>query len=196
MARPPGIWALAQLYSLQDQREMSNDFWFHLSAAPDLNAWDGRLAAINLHLALTNALVPVTAVSVKFLGVDLLVSDGTGTVGYAGYQTVVGGVSGSALPEDVSVIVQKDTASYLPGDRGRWYFSGVPEVFTTGSYLNNLVGEVAWSTAAPLLMQSITDQGIQYDPAHYSPSNNNLLNIKVCTAVALLGTRRRRRFRF
>lgn len=193
--RPPGVWALATLFSRLDQKEMSNEFWFKLSAAPVLATWNGVLAADGLFTYLTNPLQNLTPTQIKFVGVNLLVNDGTGTIGFQGYGTVGGTVSGGYLPEDVSVIVQKDTASFMKGETGRWYFSGVPDAYANGSYLS-VLGETTWLAQAPSLLSTFVDQTITYTPAHFSPKNNTLNAIVAIGAVPLLGTRRRRRFRF
>lgn len=193
--RPTGLWALLTLYSRLDQKEMSNEFWFIPSQAPDLTTWSGNAAALAITTNVQTALYNQASIKQTYVGGNLLFNDGTGTLGFDSYVTSTGQISGTYLPEDCSVLVQKDTESFRPGENGRWYFSGVPDTFATGSYLNG-VGIPAWATALPQLMTSFVDQAITYQPAHWSPSNNTLKPIISVQTVGLLATRRRRRFRF
>lgn len=193
--RPTGLWALLTIYQRLDQKEMSNEFWFSMSAAPAIATWNGVGAAGALYTPILTVLEAVSATPIKYVGCNLIVNDGTGSLGFDNYTTAGGTISGTYLPEDVSVVVQKDTASFLPGEHGRWYFSGVPDSFATGSYLNS-TGIAAWLAALPTLLNSVTDQGVTYTPAHFSPKQSSLKPIVAVDAVGLLGTRRRRRFRF
>lgn len=193
--RPPPLWALLTVYSRQDQKEISNEFWYQPSAAPDLSTWAGGFAAKALYDPIATALIAVVTTKTIYLGADLIFGGAAGSIGYAYYESQPGTLSQDALPEDVSVLVQKDCASFARGSQGRWYFAGTAVTLTNGSYLNS-AGQAAWLTVGTTLLLPVVDQGITYTPVHYSPKQNLLLPIKEVLPVALLATRRRRRFRF
>lgn len=193
--RPPGIWGLLTIYSRQDQKEISNEFWYRLSAAPDLSTWGGVAACNALYTPIATALGLVTTTRTTFLGANLIVNNGAGSIGFDYYSSYAGTLTANPLPEDVCVLVQKDCGSFLPGSQGRWYFSGGSQGMATGSYLTP-AGLTAWETLGTTLNTNVVDQGITYEAAHFSPKQGALLLIQAPSVVALLATRRRRRYRF
>lgn len=193
-SRPPGPWGLCILYGLQDQKEFSNDFWFKLDGTPSFD-WDQAAAASAIVTALELALVPVMSLNAKWKGGSFLYNDGTGTKGAEYYLNNPGLLSGNAAPEDVAVVVRKNTVTFTPGSEGRWYFTGLAISNVQGSYLTS-GAQTDWQTAVSNLIADIPDQGVTWQHAHYHKKVNTLLRVPHATPVALLGTRRRRRFRF
>jgi hypothetical protein len=195
-SRPPGLWALLQVFYRLDGKEMSNDFWYRLSAAPTLPAWNGGSAATVIYGAVAAEMQNLTSSSVTFLGGWLYVNNGTGTIGFQHPDYVsVGLIGGNSLPEDVALVVQREASSFVRGTEGRWYFSGVPETFATGSYVN-ATGNAAISAFAIATIAPLTDQGITYTLSNFSPKLANMYAVTGITAARQLGTRRRRRVKF
>lgn len=198
-SRPAENFALCEMFMIQDQKEFSNLFWF----SPD---WDDIPDPTNLKadthdivLAMETKLKPVLSNAVTIKGGYVEYGDGTGdSVGFDYYADQAGVVDEDAMPEDVAVVVQKYTTEYTRSGRGRWYFSGTPDTFVTGSYLNVATGQAAFTVlAAALVAQIVTDDsGNTYSPYHFGPTTPVFKAIGAIETVALLGTRRRRRFRF
>jgi hypothetical protein len=195
MSRPPGIWALLRIFGAQDQKEFSNEFWYSISAGSPPSSWDRHAAAGVLYNAIASPLLATMSANCSLKGAEFYYNDGTGTLGVDYYQTHNSSAILSGIPEDVAVVVQKLTTNTTKKGRGRWYFAGVATGFVQDSYLNS-GGITSYQALAVQLKTAVTDQTITYSPAHYSPGLNMLFPIADTPVIALLATRRRRRFGF
>lgn len=195
MARPPGTWVLTTLFGFLDQKEWSNDFWWTISAGTPPSNWDEHAAAGAFHSAIATPLLVLLGRQAGVIGTRMYYNDGTGTLGVDWYQKQFSVSSTGCLPEDVAVVVQKTTNNHTKGGRGRWYFAGADETNQSASYLTP-TGITAWQALATALKTAVVDQGITYSPAHFSPKLSNIFPITNTPLVALLATRRRRRFQF
>ena len=193
--RPPGPWGCVRVYGTQDQKEFSNEFWYSISAGTPGSTWDQHAAAGAFYTAIGTAMIATMNSSCTLLGCDFLYNDGTGTIGVDYYSKLTNSLAFAGIPEDVAVVVQKITANTTKKGRGRWYFAGVGITELTDSYLN-ATGMTNYQALAVALKTAVTDQGVTWSPAHYSPQLNTLIPLKDCPVVALLATRRRRRFGF
>lgn len=194
-SRPPGPWGLVTWYGRLDQKEFSNEFWLSISAGGPAPGWDQYLAAQALYTSLTTNWAVPMATATKLLGVNFQYNDGTGTLGIDYYQTITGSGSGPALPEDVAVVVQKNTANQTRHGRGRWFLCGTANQYSNGSYLT-ATGIGFFQQIAIDLKTAIVDQGVTWSPAHHDKSTNTLRPITNDPVISLLSTNRRRRFRF
>lgn len=188
------LWARSIVYGRLDQKEWSNDFWYLIDSAP-LPFWSHSTAAAANFAVTANLMAAVMPMAATILGVQLYVHYAGGTVGTPYYDTINGAISGGYLPEELAVIVRKQTATVTPDGKGRWYFTCIPQSYVTGSYLND-AGITAYGGLGLQLWPQYSDQGITYTPANFSPTTGLLYPLVACEAVSLLGTRRRRRFRF
>jgi hypothetical protein len=190
-----GPWGLLIIRGASDQKEWSNDFWFSISAGTPSGSWNQLNAAQAILAALTANFFDALQQNSKVLGATFYYNDGVGTIGVDYYATVDGLDVGDPLPEDIAVVVQKITANTTREGRGRWYVTGIPASSLTGSYLNSS-GIALYATVATDWKTAITDQGVTWSPAHFSPSTGLLYPITNTPVIALIGTRRRRRFGF
>lgn len=186
-------WVRAVLYMNEDTKEASNVFWFDPGFGYVISFSSLALDTHDLVLALKTALLPILSSSVTIRGGYVEWSDGGTAIGIQSYQPAAGGITGDALPEDVAAVVQKITAGSGPSYRGRWYFSGIPESFSTGSYLNTGTGKPAMILAAASLLAPLSIGSNTLTPAHFGPSTSSFGHIILTNEVDLLATRRRRR---
>src|ERR1700742_3514795 len=190
MAMPAGPWFRIPLYGRSDQKEFSNEFWYYLFSGSPPSNWIRNTTAVAFFSKITGNLVYVYNASVTFLGIRMLYNDGSGTIGYELYSNLTGTDTGKLLPEDVSAIVQKQTADSTRSGRGRWYLPGFSESFADGSYLND-AGVTAFQAVAVDFKTKILDQGMDIRPAHWNRKTNHLLPIVDTPVVSLTATRRR-----
>lgn len=195
MARPPGTWMFGELFFVGDVKEWSIEFWYDGAGASLPTGYSADLTAENTLGTFSAAVAAVTGTAIKLVGLRVETNFGAGTFGGADYYNVAGGVSGDLMPEDVAVVVRKDTAIGGKSGTGRWRMSGIPESFCTGSYLN-AVGQLAYTNIQGQFGATVTDQGITWTPQLYSRKLNTLQPITLITTDLLLGTARRRRPRF
>lgn len=188
-----GPWIRVVMYLNEDTKEASNVFWFDPGFGFVINYGSLGSDSHDLVLAIKTGMEPVTGSSITIRGGYVEWSDGISSIGIQSYQPSPGGVSGDVLPEDVAAVVQKITGAPGPENRGRWYFSGVPESFTTGSYLNTGTGIPAYISFATFLQTPITLGSNTLTPSHFSPKTGNMNHITLANTVDLLATRRRRR---
>jgi len=193
--RPSGVWAMVRIFGTQDQKEFSNEFWYSISSGSPAPSWDQHAAAGAFYSALGTAIVNTMSSGCTLLGCVFYYNNGSGTLGVDYYSKLTDSLSVAGIPEDVAVVIQKITATPTKKGRGRWYFAGVGVSLMSNSYLNS-AGITAYQALAVQLKTAVTDQGITYSPAHFSPGMSTLLPIVDCPVVALLATRRRRRFGF
>jgi hypothetical protein len=192
-----GQWVLAELYQSGYDKLLSNLFWFKADGITFDSTFDYKGSGDAVIAALTNDIKGTLATTQTILGGSVLFGMPAGSYGVDVYQSQVGtGPAGSALPEDVAVVVQKNTDLLGPTNRGRWFFSGAPQAFANGNYLGS-GGHTAFLALANLLNQPIVlPGGGSIPPATFSPKIGTLQAISACSPVALLATSRRRRPRF
>lgn len=196
-SRPlPGIeWVCFTIYYEGDSKEVSNDFWYSVSAG-SIDATTNFAALITAFQ--TAVYVPFNAQvssEVRIEGIKGTFSNGNGAIGVDHYISQVGSSVGAPLPMDVAVVVQKETAGFQRKDRGRWFFAGFDAGVSEGSYLSN----TGISTILPFavaLKTAVTAGGITLSPAHFSRVDGGLEAITNTPIVGLLATARRRRNRF
>jgi hypothetical protein len=186
---------MVRIYGTQDQKEFSNEFWYTISAGSPPSNWDQHAAAGALYSAIGTPLVATMSSGCTLLGCEFYYNNGSGTLGVDYYSKLTDSLSIAGIPEDVAVVVQKITANATKQGRGRWYFAGVGVTLIANSYLTSS-GITAYQALATQLKTAVTDQGVTYSPAHFSPGLGMLLPLVDCPVVALLATRRRRRFGF
>jgi hypothetical protein len=186
---------MIRIYGSQDQKEFSNEFWYSISAGSPGSMWDQHAAAGAFYSAIGTPLIATMCGTCKLIGCEMYYNDGTGTVGAAYYSTLTNSSVFSGIPEDVAVVIQKLTTNTTKKGRGRWYFAGVGVTEVNDSYLNS-TGITNYQALAVQLKTAVTDQSITYSPAHFSPQLGTLIPLKDTPVVALLATRRRRRFGF
>lgn len=192
-----GQWILVELYQTGYDKLLSNLFWFLADGVTFDPTFDYTGSADTLLAHAANALAPSMPATQSFLGGNVLFNDGTGSYGVDRYHVTPGtAASGSPMPEDVAVVVQKSTNFFGPTKRGRWYFSGVSSLFINGNYLNN-GGVTLFTTISATLSNNVAiGSDVDVTPAVFSPKNSDLTAITNCSPVNLLGTSRRRRPRF
>lgn len=192
-----GQWVRVELYVNGYDKLFSNVFWYladGISFDPTFD-FKGDADALIAHLA--NGLKPLLHTTMTILGGDVIFNDGTGSYGVEVYNQTAGSApTGAAMPEDLALIVQKHTGFLGATHRGRWYISGVCNVFTVGNYINS-GGHAAMIAAGVVFAAGVSSGGGgDYSPAHFSPKLGELFAISTCSPVDLVGTSRRRRPRF
>lgn len=190
-------WCLVELYWTGYDKLLSNLFWFDNSLITYDPGFPYSSEAHSLVLALQTYMAPVMDASIISPGGYVEFHANGGTYGLPAYISKAGTApSAVPMPEDVAVVVQKNGDSSGPTHRGRWFFSGVSNIFQSGSYLNN-GGTTAFAALGVNLKTPIASvQSGDYNPATFSPKTGNLTVITACTVVHLLATARRRRPRF
>lgn len=197
-SRPTGgQWILVETFINGYDKLISNLFWYLADALEFDSSFDYHGSADTLLAHVANALAPSMPAGISFIGANVLFGKPEGTYGVNIYHVTPGtAASGSPMPEDVAVVVQKNTNFFGPTKRGRWYFSGVSSLFQNGNYLNN-GGNTLFITIAATLSQNVTvGSDIDISPATFSPKDGTLTQITSALPVNLLGTSRRRRPRF
>lgn len=193
-SRPPAgtQWARFVMYMAGDMKEWSMDFWYSVTSGTISPTTDIKAVTTAVYSSLSAGIKNVLCTQDWSRGCIGYFNDGSGTIGTEHYQIVGGTISDQSLPEDVAVIVRKQTANLAKGGQGRWYFSMIAEQFVNGSYLTN-DGITAYETCAVVFKTATTAGGLTLSPAHFSPKLNILIPIVNDPVVGLLGTRRKRR---
>lgn len=186
---------MIRIFGTQDQKEFSNEFWYSISAGSPGSTWDQKAAATAFYTALATPLIATMCGTCTLLGCEFFYNDGVGTIGLDFYSKLTNSSIFAGIPEDVAVVVQKLTTNTTKAGRGRWYFAGVGITEMSDSYLNS-TGITNYQSLAVACKTAVTDQGVTWSPAHFSPKLNLLIPIKDCPVIALLATRRKRRFGF
>lgn len=194
-SRPTTDWANITVYGFADQKEFINIFWYSIFSGAPTDSWDAHAAAGVIYAAVATTLADTMNSGAALIGCEFFYNFGAGTFGVDYYSSFPGTLNNKLLPEDVAVVVQKITALGGKTNRGRWYLAGVDSSLVSGSYLNP-TGQTSFQTFAVAAKTNVTDQGITYAPAHFSLQTTSLVPIKNTPVVALLATRRRRRYRF
>jgi len=188
------LWTRVEIYFVGPfQKEWSNIYWFQQSAAVGAANYESAAAAIYGQLAANHSNCMVTTATIE--GAYISFNDGAGTYGVPVYAATPGTIAGNALPEDVSAVVQRLTATPGPDGRGRIFVAGLPESFSNGSYLN-AAGLAALSAFALVLATGVTVGAVTFNPMFFSPKTDLLLAIILWNEIELLATNRRRRPRF
>lgn len=195
VSRPPPPWMLATIFGNQDTKEWSNEFWYVPSVSVAPSNFDPATLAADFFNAMHVVYVSYMHESASLKGAKATVDFTAGTFGGSYYSTEYGTLVNDALPEDVAVVVQKQTAHAGRSGTGRWRLTGMDDSCSTGSYLSPTgTGLIqAWVVQA---MLPITSQTVTYTPAHYSKKLGSIITLQGADVEALLGTVRRRRPRF
>lgn len=193
---PGTAYVRAAMYASADMKEMQNDYWYSVSSGSVDPSLDGTAIGTALRLNMVaewGNVMPSTAI---YRGLAVEVSDGTLTIGTDVYLTYPGSQLDQPAPEDVSVIVQKQTTHPGKAGRGRWYFGQFARGFIEGSYLST-AGRTLFEALAVKLKSPVTvvatGGSITLSPAHFSPKTGMLYPIHNDPVIGLLGTSRRRR---
>lgn len=190
-----GDWILYRCYGYQDQKEWSMDFWYSVFSGTPSTSWNAVTAATAFQTAINTPLLNVLSSNAGVIGGEMWYNFGTGVIGTPVYLDNVGTAGSSPIPEDVAVVIQKITQSAGKQNRGRWYVPGIDGANIIGSYLS-IAGIGNYQTLAIAFKASVSDQGLVYAPAHFNRVDGILVPLHDDPVVALLGTRRKRRFRF
>lgn len=192
-----GQWVRAEQYIQGYDKLISNIFWFLADSVSWVPGYDFQADAALISSTLAAQVKPILAVSNTIIGTYVLFGQPGGSLGLDIYESIPGtGPSGSSFPEDVAVVVQKLTNSMGPSNRGRWFFSGCPQIFGTGNYLTS-GGLTAMATMTTAFAAPITaGGGGDYYHANFSPKLGTLAQITSFSHAGLLATARRRRPRF
>lgn len=196
MATPASYpWLKVTTYISGYVKEASNEFWFFGAGAALPTNYDPTMTATAAYAYLTPILTPLMSAQTSIIGCAIESNFSMGTFGSSTYQTTAGTVAGISLPEDVAVVVRKESLTPGKSTTGRWRFTSIPETFSNGSYLST-TGTTAFNTQVPLLLSSFVDQGVNWFPSIYSRKLSLLTEISSLSTDGLLGTNRRRRPRF
>lgn len=193
-SRPaPGTqWARIVVYGTADVKEFSNDFWYSISAGSLVPPYAYATALLAIYTELTTPWILALSNTITLRGAYGEFNDGAGTATTNIYVSQLGVLSPEPVPEDVAVVVRKQTANLTPSGKGRWYFAGTPNTGVIGSYLTG--GQLTlWQALAVAAKTAVTSGGVTFAPAHFSRKTRLLYPITDDPVVALLGTRRRRR---
>lgn len=195
VSRPPTPWCLCTMFGNQDTKEWSNEFWYIPAVASVPSGFDPATLAADFYNAMHTGYANYMNAAASIKGAKATVNFGMGTYGGSYYSIQPGALSNDYLPEDVSVVVQKQTETAGRSGTGRWRLTGIDESLSTGSYLNNTGTPVfqAWVAAA---MAPFVSQTVNYTPGHFSKTLGLLQAMQGADVEALLGTVRRRRPRF
>jgi hypothetical protein len=174
-------------------KEWSSIFWFLNSGAVAPADYKGDSLA--LHVAIVDAILPMMASTNECVGSSVVINNGAGSYGSEVYAEAPGSIVQTAIPEDVSLVVQRLTGNAGPSNRGRIFIAGLPETFVTGSYLST-VGLAAAATLVTALQTAVAGNVVTYTPATFSQKDGILTAVTSWFPVALLATNRRRRPRF
>lgn len=191
--RPNVPYVRVSLYMNEDVKEASNIYWFDPGNTYTIDPTQIASDSHDLVLALHTNVKVCMASTVTLRGGYVEWSDGVGTIGIDSYQPIAGTISAAALPEDVAAVVSKWDGGTGPSHRGRWYFSGIPETFSTGSYLNVATGKVALDNLASNLLGTLSIGANMLVPSHFGKKGRTFQHLVLTNPVDLLGTRRRRR---
>lgn len=195
-SRPPTgtLWTRAEVFMTSSfAKEWSNIFWFQQSAAVGYTNYQS--AADQIYSTINAALSVILTTGATIEGAQVVFNDGAGSYGIEVYNEISGSVAGNAVPEDVSAVVQRVTATPGKSGRGRIFFAGLPESFVNGSYLSTL-GETAFGGLQGTLQAGIVSGGITFTPYFFSPKTGAFLPTTAFNYVSLLATNRKRRPRF
>lgn len=193
-SRPAGVWTRAEIYFVgNDTKEWSNIFWWKPGAATPVT--DRVPDALTIITTLAGNFAPLQSATVKSIGGVVEFNDGTGTYGVDIYQDQVGSLMADPIPEDVSAVVQRLTATSGPSGRGRIFISGVDSSLAAGSYLST-AGVTAVAAFATNMGMPIGGATQMYAPYFFSATTSAFLAVMKWYPVNLLATARRRRPRF
>lgn len=192
-SRPVGTaWVRFAMYGQGDIKEFSNDFWYSVSSGTITETTMFQVISDAFYNALILPWKTALSSATTIRGCFSEFSDGTNVWTTNTYQNNSGSGLADPWPEDVALVVRKQTADGTPSGKGRWYFTGGGQVDVTGSYLN-ASGQADWQAFAIELKAPIIAGGVTLSPAHFSRKTGLLYPILQTPVIALMGTRRRRR---
>lgn len=195
MARPTGQWVRMEVYFAGQEKQWSNVFWYTVSGGSIASPYDLYAATNDLFTSMLSALQGIMLTTYTIRGCYCVFNDGVGSFGIDDYTGGSGLVSGTKVPEDLAIVVQKISALYTSDGRGRWYFSGFPATFVNGSYLA-IASNTPLATLITALLTPVVSGGVTFNPAVFSNTLSALNNVISINPIALLGTQRKRRTRF
>lgn len=195
MARPTGTWLFAEMFFSADGKQWSTEFWFDGAAHAQPAAFDPNALAVSIQAAYAAGFESILPNVYSCIGTRVEANFGGGTFGGETHDSFVGSNINPPIPEDVCVVVRKQTQTGGPSGSGRWRLSGLGIDCLNGSYLS-APGAFFIADLITQFVTPITDQGITWTPQVYSAKNNLLIKITAAVADLLLGTARRRRTKF
>lgn len=193
-SRPGGLWVRAEIFFQTIYgKEWSNIFWYKPTLIP--TGADLFTDAHTILVTLANIYALITTAEVTIVGAQILFNDGTGTYGVEDYTPTLGTVAGALVPEDISVVVQRNTSTAGASHRGRIFVAGIPASFVKGSYLSPL-GQTDMGNFAAALVPDISGVTSTYKGYNFSPTGGHFEEVIAWQEVSLLATNRKRRPRF
>lgn len=196
--RPPGPWALVNIYFTDTTKEWTSELWF-TTTDPFLSTFDQNGLAVAFAGYLIQPFTDPMADTSFSNGLLLEINNGVGSVSIKHYVQNDGGSSTDSMPIEVAVVVAKirNTGSAL--SKGRIFVSGWAQENFTKDVLS-ATGVTAMGVLVAALKLPLTNQSQTWHPAMTNFNTSTLLTeigkVDSWLPTANVGTQRRRRPRF
>lgn len=95
------------------------------------------------------------------------------------------------MPDNVNAVLRKQSSQPGPTGRGRIRFPALPPSFVAGNYITT-TGITAFTALLTAWKNTVTDQGLTYTPAIFSPKDRAFYQIGSMSIDPKVYTDRRR----
>jgi hypothetical protein len=187
-----GVYAYQNVFIQGTGKLLSCKLWW-VGSAPPGSGYDPRSANDALYAGYKTALQNCISNQCNLPATQLSVRNAMFEYSDIHYRTDAGMISSPNLPDDMCVILRRQSDQAGPSGRGRIRMPGVPESFVNGNYLSGSTANTNMAALTTALFAPVANQGITWSSALFSSHLGAMHTLIAWHFDDLIYTSRRRR---